>query len=97
MKSPKITMIGVGSHAFGLMTVRDLMERPELRGAKLALVDIAPEKIRRMTRLVDRLNQSYGADFEVTATTERTEALPGSDIVITAIERKHYEMWQLDI
>ena len=97
MKPAKITMIGVGSHAFGLMTVRDLMERPELRGSKLAMVDIAPEKVRRMTRLVDRLNQTYKAEFEVSATTERTEALPGSDIVITSIERKHYEMWKLDI
>jgi alpha-galactosidase len=97
MSQKKITMIGVGSHAFGLMTVRDLMERPELRGSKLALVDIAPEKLGRMTRLVDRLNQTYRAEFEVSATTDRCEALPGSDIVITAIERKHYEMWSHEI
>ena len=30
MNPAKIVLIGVGSHSFGLMTVRDLMRSPEL-------------------------------------------------------------------
>ena len=46
MKTPKIVLIGAGSHAFGLMTLRDLMHTPALRGSQVVLVDIAAEKRR---------------------------------------------------
>jgi len=97
MKTAKIAMIGVGSHAFGLMTLRDLMQAPELNGAELALVDINEETLERMTRLAKRLNETYEAGFNITATTDRCEALPGADIVVTAVERRHYEAWAQDI
>jgi len=41
MNPIKIVLIGAGSYSFGLMTVRDLMQAPELHGSHLALVDIA--------------------------------------------------------
>jgi len=97
MNPPKIVIIGAGSHVFGPMLIRDLMQCPELRGTQLVLVDIAADKLDTITRLAHRMNQTWDAHFEITSTTERREALPGADIVITAIERKHYEMWRLDI
>ena len=97
MKPVKIVLIGAGSHSFGLMVVRDLMKCPELHGIQLALVDIAEDKLDRMTRLVNRLNHTWNAGFEITSTTDRCEALPGADIVVVAIERRRYEMWRLDI
>ena len=95
--NPKIVLIGAGSYSFGLMTVRDLMQSPELHGSHLALVDIAENKLERMTRLVHRMNHTWNAGFEITSTTDRREALPGADIVVVSIERKRYEMWRLDI
>ncbi len=97
MNDTKIVMIGVGSHAFGLMTLRDLMQEPGLEGVELALVDINAETLERMVRLADRLNLTYEADFKITASTDRAEVLPGADVVITAVEKKHYEMWTHDI
>jgi len=97
MNPIKIVLIGAGSYSFGLMTVRDLMQSPELHGSHLALVDIAENKLERMTRLVHRMNQTWNAGFEITSTTDRCEALPGADIVVVSIERKRYEMWRLDI
>ncbi len=97
MSPAKIVLIGVGSHSFGPMTLRDLMQCPDLRGTHLALVDIAPDKLDRMTRLAHRMNHTWDAGFEITSTTDRCEALPGAEIVVTAIERRRYEMWRMDI
>ncbi|MFC1713530.1 alpha-glucosidase/alpha-galactosidase [Candidatus Poribacteria bacterium] len=97
MNTAKIVLIGVGSHSFGLMTVRDLMRSPELRGSQLALVDIAEDKLDLMTRIVRRLNDTWEADFQLSSTTDRCEALPGADIVVVSIEQRRYEMWKLDV
>jgi len=93
----KIVLIGVGSQSFGLMTIRDLMQCPKLKGSHLALVDIAEDKLNLMTRITKRLNDTWGAEFEVSSTTDRCEALPNADIVVVAIEQRRYEMWKLDI
>jgi alpha-galactosidase len=97
MKTPKIVLIGAGSHSFGLMTLKDLMDTPALHGCEVVLVDIAADKLERMHRLAGRLNEMWGAGLKITATTDRREALPGADMVVTSVERKHYELWQLDI
>ncbi len=97
MKPVKFALIGVGSHSFGLMTVRDLMQCKEFHGSQLALVDIAEDKLDTMTRIVNRLNQTWEAGFNITSSTDRCDVLPDADIVIVAIERRRYEMWKLDI
>jgi alpha-galactosidase len=97
MDAAKIVLIGAGSHSFGLMTLRDLMLTPELRGSEVVLVDIAPDKLEQMTSLAHRLNEMWEANFRISATTDRREALPGATSIVTAVERKHYELWQLDI
>ncbi len=97
MKKPKIVLVGAGSHSFGLMMLKDLMDTPELHGSQVVLVDIAADKLERMTRLAQRLNEIWQADLKISSTTDRCEVLPGADIVVTSVERKHYELWQLDI
>jgi len=97
MNPAKIVLIGVGSHSFGLMTIRDLMQCPELHGSHLALVDIAEDKLELMTRLVHRLNDTWEADFSISSTTDRCEVLPDANIVVVAIEQRRYEMWRLDV
>jgi alpha-galactosidase len=97
MKKPKIVLVGAGSHSFGLMMLKDLMDTPELHGSQVVLVDIAADKLERMTLLAQRLNEIWQADLQISAATDRREVLPGADIVVTSVERKHYELWQLDI
>jgi alpha-galactosidase len=63
----------------------------------MALVDIDEARLDRMTRLAKRLNETWEADFKITATTDRCQALPGADIVVGAVEQRRYPMWQLDI
>ena len=73
------------------------MEAPELKGSEMVLVDIDEERLGRMTRLARRLNETWQAEMKITSTTERREALPGADIVVGAVERNRYPLWQMDI
>jgi alpha-galactosidase len=93
----KIVLIGAGSYSFGTMTIRDLMQTSELKGSQVVLVDINEERLDRMTRLARRLNETWEAEFEITATTDRCDALPGADIVVGAVEQRRYPLWQMDI
>ncbi len=95
-KTPKFVLIGAGSVSFGLMTILDLMRCEYLRGSEIALVDIAPDRLDRMTRLAERINETWHADFRLSSTTNRVEALPGADIVVMAIERDRYRLWNMD-
>jgi alpha-galactosidase len=94
---PKIVLIGAGSHSFGLMMLKDIMDTPQLHGSEVVLVDIAADKLERMTRLAHRLNEIWQADLKLWCTTDRREALPNADMVVTSVERKHYELWSQDI
>jgi len=97
MKPLKIVLIGAGSHSFGLMTLKDLMDTPQLRGNEVVLVDIAADKLARMEQLGKRMNENWQANLKIWSTTDRLDALPGADVVVTSVERAHYDMWQLDI
>jgi alpha-galactosidase len=95
--SHKIVVVGAGSLSFGTMTVRDLMEAPELRGCEIALVDLDERRLDRMFRLANRLNETWRAGMKIWQTTDRREALPGAAIVVGAVERHRYKTWQMDI
>jgi alpha-galactosidase len=97
MKPLKIVLVGAGSHSFGLMTMKDLMDTPAFHGSEVVLVDIAPDKLERMDRLTNRMNEVAGSNLKIWSTTDRRQALPGADVVVTSVERKHYELWQQDI
>lgn len=95
-KRAKITVIGAGSASFGLMTIADLARCDTLHGSDLVLVDVAADRLERMTKVAQRLNDTWQAGFSISSTTDRREALPGTDIVILAIERDRQRMWNLD-
>ena len=95
-QSPKVVLIGAGSVSFGLMTIRDMMRCRDMHGARVTLVDIDADKLDRMLRLSGRMNETWNARFEFTATTDRREALPGADLVVVAVERDRYRLWNMD-
>ena len=93
----KFVVIGAGSFSFGTLILRDLLGCSDLKGSEIVLVDIDAQRLERMARLATRLDETWEAGFEITATTDRREALPGADIVVGAVEQRRNEMWQLDI
>ncbi len=94
----KIVLIGAGSHSFGLGQIVDLMQAEELRGrgAELSLVDIDEHALDTMTKLAQRIKRHTDSDIALHSTTDRAEALPGADYVITSVARKRMELWEQD-
>jgi len=95
--SYKMVVVGAGSFSFGTMTVRDILETREFKGSEIVLVDLNEERLDRMLRLSRRLNETWQGEMKIWATTNRREALPGADIVVGAVERNRYKLWQMDI
>ena len=94
--TPKVVAIGIGSLVFGVELLRDIYQTRELRGAELWLVDVDEDALGRMAALATKLNEAAGWDVTLHATTERTEALPGADFVLTSIAIDRMETWKLD-
>src|SRR5512145_37751 len=93
----KITVIGAGSASFGENTLSAIMRSKRLRGATLALVDRNAESLAIVSRLAERLNREWDAQFHITSHTNHEEALSGSKFVVNAIEVGAREnLWKRD-
>ena len=92
----KIVAIGAGSLVFGVELLRDIYQTPELRGADFWIVDRDPAAAQRMGGLAAKLNEASGWDVALRTTTERIEALPNADYVITSIAVDRDSTWEID-
>lgn len=93
----KITVIGAGSAQFGENTLSAIMHSKKLRGSTLALVDRNADTLDIVTRLANRLNREWDAQFTITSHTSHQDALPDSRFVVNAIEVGAREnLWQKD-
>ena len=93
----KIVIIGVGSTSFGPSILGDLYSlADQLRGNQLWLVDINAASLDLMARYAKRLNAGAQGAFDIHATTDRREALPGADFVIVAVAVDRIATWRLD-
>jgi len=94
--NPKLVVIGAGSVIFGLDFLSDLFQTPELRGCRLALVDVDADKLESMAGLAARLNEASGWGVSLEASTDRAAVLSGADFVVTAVEMRRDDLWKLD-
>jgi alpha-galactosidase len=92
----KLVAIGIGSAIFGIELLRDVFRVPEFRGSVVWLVDTDPPAVARMTGLAERLNAAAGWDVHVHPTTDRLEALPGADFVVTSVAVDRLATWRAD-
>ena len=83
---PKITYVGAGSSTFAARLISDLVATPGLEAGEMALVDIDPERLELSRQITEKVIRLSGRGWTVTASTDRAEALPGSDYVINSIE-----------
>jgi alpha-galactosidase/6-phospho-beta-glucosidase family protein len=88
----KTTVIGSGSIFFTRQCVKGMAQSKALRSSELALVDIDPRKAEQMGRFCQKINRDHGGDLRISWTTDRREALPGSDYVVLcfAVRNYHY-------
>ena len=95
----KIVLIGAGSECFGPRTVADLMTCTELVDqvkARVVLVDVDKTALDRVLRLSQMLKEHHKSAVELEATTDRTQALPGANFVVTAVEVNRMPLWRED-
>jgi len=79
-----IAIIGAGS-GFGKRLSVDILAHEALREGRISLVDINAESAQHVAEWVGALVRQLDAAVEVTWTTDRREALAGTDYVVVAI------------
>ena len=93
----KIVLIGAGSTNFGLGTVSDIFKSQQLNGSTIVLHDINPTTLAKTKEIADKYKDKLKADFTITATTSREEALKDANFCIISIEiGKRFELWDQD-
>ena len=85
-----ISIIGAGSAAFSLSVIRDLCLTPNLHGSTVHFMDVSQERVDLAHGLCLRYAKEVGAKLDLRKTTDRREALNGTDFVInTALAAGH--------
>ena len=60
MANPRITFIGAGSTVFMKNIVGDILQRPALSAATIALMDINPQRLEESAVIAGKLIQTLG-------------------------------------
>ncbi len=85
MKELKIGVIGSGSTYAPELIDGFIKRRDELKVKQVVMMDIDPERLDITGNLARRMVQRAGMDTEIILTTNRREALDGSDFVVTQV------------
>ena len=90
-RHPRITFIGAGSTVFMKNIVGDVLQRPSLSNATIALMDINPQRLDESRIVAAKLVSSLGVTATVSTFTEQRRALDGADFVVVAFQIGGYE------
>lgn len=90
-RDPKITFIGAGSTVFMKNIIGDVLQRPALSGATIALMDINRERLEESAIVVNKLISTLGAKAKAKTFTDQKKALAGADFVVVAFQIGGYE------
>lgn len=91
MSAPKITFIGAGSTVFVKNILGDVFQRPALKSAHVALMDIDATRLEESHIVVRKLMDSVGADGEISCHREQKAALKDADFVVVAFQIGGYQ------
>ncbi|GAA4017915.1 alpha-glucosidase/alpha-galactosidase [Deinococcus rubellus] len=81
----RIAIIGAGSAVSAPQMITDALAIDGLDGGVFALIDIDPVRLAQAHELAEFTVARSGKPFTVTSSTDRLEALPGTDFVINTI------------
>ena len=91
MKNPRIAFIGAGSTVFMKNIIGDVLQRPALRDATIALMDINRERLEESELVAGKLIRSLGTKAQVETHLDQRRALDGADFVVVAFQIGGYE------
>jgi alpha-galactosidase len=91
MANPKITFIGAGSAVFMKNIVGDVLQRPALTGARIALMDINEERLEESAIIAGKLIQTLDVPATVETFTDQRAALDGADFVVVCFQIGGYD------
>ena len=95
--SKRIVLIGAGSAMFGLGTLGDIFKDSSLEGSEIVLHDINPQTLKLTLQEAQKFVEEGDLSFNLTATTDRQEAVRGADFCIISIEvGDRYQLWEQD-
>jgi alpha-galactosidase len=89
--NPKITFIGAGSTVFMKNIIGDVLQRPALSGARIALMDIHPQRLEESAVVARKLASTLGASATVETFSDQRRALDKADFVVVAFQIGGYE------
>ncbi len=89
----KITFLGAGSTIFAKAVLGDSMLTPSLHDARIALLDIDPQRLGDSEAMLNNIKATLGAKVKIEAflAEDARKALKGADFVINAIQVGGYE------
>jgi alpha-galactosidase len=91
MSFPKIAFIGAGSTVFMKNIVGDILQRPALAGARIALMDIDPRRLQESATVAGKLAATLGVPAAIETHSDQRRALEGADFVVTAFQIGGYD------
>jgi len=94
----RLVLIGAGSVVFTRGLLADLVSAPDLGPWEIGLVDIDPDALGIATRLAERMVAARGEGdrIRILASPDRTELLPGADVVVVSIAVGGRSAWLRD-
>lgn len=93
----KIAMIGAGSVGFTRKLVADVLSVPELADTEFRFMDISPENLQMATDLCRKSIADNGLPATIVPTTDRREAIAGSDYVMSTVRVGGLEAFGHDV
>ncbi len=93
----KIVLIGAGSVNFGLGTISDIFKSKSLENFNIVLYDIDSKSLDNTNRIANKYKEEANININITATTNRQEALKDANFCIISIEvGKRFDLWDQD-
>lgn len=90
-RQPKITFIGAGSTVFMKNIIGDVLQRPALSAATIALMDLNPERLAESEIVAGKLVRTLGVTAKIETHSNQRKALEGADFVVVAFQIGGYE------
>jgi alpha-galactosidase len=90
-KHPRIAFIGAGSTVFMKNIIGDVLQRPALADASIALMDINAQRLEESEIVVNKLIASLGVSARAKTYTDQRKALEEADFVVVAFQIGGYD------